>query len=179
MYDFDRMIQNKEDDPLKILVLSDSHSSLRFMYCCVEALKPDAIIHLGDYFDDGQALREDFPHIPVYQVPGNCDSYRCSGRQPQILVERIFGVDFYLTHGHRHNVKMTLGPLLRDARACKVAAVLYGHTHVADLHQEDDCLWVMNPGSCGYFGGSAGLIEVSDGQIRDLRILRDTDITPA
>ena len=30
---------------MKILVFSDSHSSLRFMYRCVEAFKPDAIVH--------------------------------------------------------------------------------------------------------------------------------------
>ena len=38
---------------MKILVLSDSHSALQFMRQCVESVKPDAIIHLGDFFDDG------------------------------------------------------------------------------------------------------------------------------
>ena len=36
---------------MKILVLSDSHSALQFMRQCVESVKPDAIIHLGDFFD--------------------------------------------------------------------------------------------------------------------------------
>lgn len=164
---------------MKILVLSDSHSTISFMRRCVEALKPDAMIHLGDYFDDAVALREEFPGIPMYQVPGNCDRYRCPPGQPEILITRISGADFYLTHGHRHNVKMFLGSLLQDARKAKVAAVLYGHTHLADCHREADGLWVMNPGSCGYYGGSAGLIEVCDGKIRSCRILRDEDlITP-
>ena len=35
---------------MKILVLSDSHSALQFMRQCVESVKPDAIIHLGDFF---------------------------------------------------------------------------------------------------------------------------------
>ena len=48
---------------MKILVLSDSHSSLRFMFSCLEQIAPDAVIHLGDYFDDGAALREAFPGI--------------------------------------------------------------------------------------------------------------------
>ena len=43
---------------MKILVLSDSHSAISFMRCCVEAVCPDAIVHLGDYFDDGQVLAE-------------------------------------------------------------------------------------------------------------------------
>mgnify|MGYP002514515205 CR=1 FL=1 len=43
---------------MKILVLSDSHSALSFMFRCVRKVKPDAIIHLGDYFDDAQALQQ-------------------------------------------------------------------------------------------------------------------------
>ncbi len=43
---------------MNILVLSDSHSTLSFMRRCVETVKPDAIVHLGDYFDDGASLKE-------------------------------------------------------------------------------------------------------------------------
>ena len=161
---------------MKILVLSDSHSAMSFMRRCVEAVKPDALIHLGDFLDDGAALAEEFPGIPFYQVPGNCDRYRCAPGQPEILVERVLGVDLYLTHGHRHNVKLYLGALLRDARDCHVAAALYGHTHIADCHREEDGLWVLNPGSCGYYGGSAGLIEVEQGKICGCRILKDADL---
>ena len=161
---------------MKILVLSDSHSALSFMRRCMNAVKPDVVIHLGDHFDDGESLREEFSGIPFYQVPGNCDRYRCHPDQPEILIPRIGGVDFYMTHGHRHSVKAYLGALLRDARACKVSAALYGHTHVADCHREEDGLWVLNPGSCGYYGGTAGLITVSDGNIRECRILKDEDL---
>lgn len=156
---------------MKILVLSDSHSALSFMRNCIETVRPDAILHLGDYFDDGQAMKEEYPGIPFYQVPGNCDRYRCQPGQPEILVTEIFGVKLYLTHGHRHNVKSYIGLLLRDARACHVDAVLYGHTHQADCTMEEDGLWVLNPGSCGYYGGSAGLIEVKNRKIADCRIL--------
>ncbi len=131
---------------MKILVLSDSHSALSFMYRCVQTIKPDAIIHLGDYFDDGQALHEAFPEIPSYQVPGNCDRYRCPPGQPEILAEQIGGVTLYLTHGHLHRVKSGTGGLLASARESGAAAVLYGHTHQADCRQEPDGLWVLNPG---------------------------------
>lgn len=161
---------------MKILVLSDSHCALSFMRRCIEGVKPNAVIHLGDHFDDGQAMKEEYPGIPFYQVPGNCDRYRCPPGQPEILIYRICGVNLYMTHGHKHSVKTYLGALLRDARAAKVDAVLYGHTHVADCHREEDGLWVLNPGSCGYYGGSAGLIEVSDGRIRECRILRDWEL---
>lgn len=161
---------------MKILVLSDSHSSLRFMYRCVEQVRPNVIIHLGDHFDDGEVLHEDFPGIPLYQVLGNCDRYRCRPGQPEILIPRIDGVDLYMTHGHKHSVKSYLGALLRDARACGADIALYGHTHVADCHQEEDGLWVLNPGSCGYYGGSAGLIETANGTITGCRILKDGDL---
>ena len=39
---------------MKILVFSDSHSAMRFMRNCVDAIKPQAIIHLGDYYDDAE-----------------------------------------------------------------------------------------------------------------------------
>ena len=158
-----------------ILVLSDSHSTLSFMRRCIHGVKPDAIVHLGDHFDDGEAMKEEFPNIRFYQVPGNCDRYRCPDWVPQILIERVCGVPLYMTHGHKHSVKSYLGALLRDARASKVSAVLYGHTHVADCHQEEDGLWVLNPGSCGYFGGSAGLIETENGRILSCRLLREGD----
>ena len=81
-----------------------------------------------------------------------------------------------MTHGHKHSVKSYLGSLLRDARIAKVDAVLYGHTHQADCHREEDGLWVLNPGSCGYFGGSAGLILAENGTIADCRILKEDDL---
>ena len=117
---------------MKILVLSDSHSAISFMRCCVDAVCPDAIVHLGDYFDDGQALAEEYPRIPFYQVPGNCDRFRCPRWAQEIRIEPVLGVPLYMTHGHRHNVKMDTGLLIRDARASRSAAVLYGHTHVAE-----------------------------------------------
>ena len=161
---------------MKIMVLSDSHSAISFMRCCVDAVCPDAIVHLGDYFDDGQALAEEYPRIPFYQVPGNCDRFRCPRWAQEIRIEPVLGVPLYMTHGHRHNVKMDTGLLIRDARASRSAAVLYGHTHVAECRQEPDGMWVLNPGSCGYFDGSAGLMEVSGGRILSCRILRQSDL---
>ena len=161
---------------MKILVLSDSHSAISFMRCCVDAVCPDAIVHLGDYFDDGQALAEEYPRIPFYQVPGYCDRFRCPRWAQEIRIEPVLGVPLYMTHGHRHNVKMDTGLLIRDARASRSAAVLYGHTHVAECRQEPDGMWLLNPGSCGYFDGSAGLMEVSGGRILSCRILRQSDL---
>lgn len=161
---------------MKILVLSDSHSSLRFMRECVAKINPKVVIHLGDYYDDAEALHEEFPHILFYQVPGNCDKYRAPIHAREILVMPIGGVRFYMTHGHIHRVKMVLSLLLRDAREAKSDIALFGHTHEAYCQLEDDGLWVMNPGSCGYYGGSAGLIEIENEKISSCRILRQEDL---
>jgi len=161
---------------MKILVLSDSHSGMSFMRECVKAVKPDAIVHLGDYYDDAQTLSEENPLIPLFQVPGNCDRYRCPPFAQEILILPVCGVMLYMTHGHLHRVKMTTSQLIRDARASKAAAALYGHTHVPECYMEDDGLWVLNPGSCGSWGGTAGLIEVNDGKIVSCRNLELADL---
>lgn len=160
---------------MKILVFSDSHSSLRFMRDAMERVKPDAVIHLGDHYDDGETIGEEYPQVSFYQVPGNCDRYRCSGLVPEILCSRVCGVDLYLTHGHLHKVKQTLSLLLADAKAAKVQAVLYGHTHVADCRLEDG-IWILNPGSCGYGGGSCGIMEVERGKILSCRVLNQQEL---
>lgn len=157
---------------MKILVLSDSHASRHFMRRCVDHAKPDAVVHLGDYFSDAEDLSEEYPHIPFYAVPGNCDRGRGWIREAETKLEIIGGVRFMLTHGHLHQVKMTLTRLMADARAMGVQAALFGHTHEAYCTQEEDGLWVINPGSAGYGGGSAAVIEIRDSKIKDCRIIR-------
>ncbi len=161
---------------MKILVLSDSHAGLHFMRRCISVLRPDAVVHLGDYYDDGAAMAQEHSHILFHQVPGNCDLHRCPLNTPQVLCYPIGGVGFYMTHGHNHRVKSGLGALLADARRSGAQAVLYGHTHRADCHRQEDGLWVLNPGSCGSYGGSAGLIEIEKEEIVGCRIISGADL---
>ena len=160
----------------KILVLSDSHAGLGFMRSCISRVKPDAVIHLGDYYDDGQTMAEEFFHIPFYQVPGNCDRFRCPPWVSEVLSTPVFGVRMFMSHGHRQGVKSGIGRFVADARASGAAAALYGHTHIADCHREEDGMWVMNPGSSGSYGGTAGLIEVEEGVIVSMRLLDMLDL---
>lgn len=144
---------------------------MRFMRQCVERIKPDAIVHLGDYYDDGQTLKELYPHIELHQVPGNCDRYRCPPWVQPRLCYSVCGVRLFMTHGHKHGVKSGTAMLLAEARAMGAQAALYGHTHVAECYREEAGMWVMNPGTSGYGGGSAGLIETKDNTIIACRIL--------
>ena len=161
---------------MKILVLSDSHAGLSFMRRCIRAVRPDAMIHLGDHFGDGEAMAEENPHIPMHQVPGNCDLYRMMRYEPPVRCYDVCGVRLFMTHGHEQKVKQTLVKLLADARQMGAQAALYGHTHTADCRREADGLWVLNPGSCGSSGGSVGLIETENGTITACRILRQADL---
>ena len=146
------------------------------MYRCVETLRPDAVVHLGDHYDDGEALAERYPHIPIHQVAGNCDKYRCPVGARQMLCYRLGGVVVYMTHGHNHNVKTGIGALLSDARRYEAQAVLYGHTHIPDCHREPDGLWVLNPGSAGYRGNSAGVLETDGQAVTACYLLTEKDL---
>lgn len=161
---------------MKILVLSDSHSGLSIMRSCVDAVKPDYILHLGDYMEDGQTIAGEYPHIPLYGVPGNCDRCRCLQPQPEILKPMLGGVRFFMTHGHLHHVKFTYSLIAKKARQSGAACALFGHTHKAFCEQQEDGLWLMNPGACGSMGGSCGLVEIENEKIIACRILRQADL---
>ena len=156
---------------MKILVLSDSHSTLSFMRRCIDAVKPDAVIHLGDHFDDGEAMHEEYPTIPLYQVPGNCDRYRCPPWVQPRLCYDVCGVRLFMTHGHKYGVKTSTAMMIAEARAMHAQAALYGHTHVAECRRDEDGMWILNPGTSGYGGGSAGLIETENNTIISCRII--------
>ena len=106
----------------RILVLSDSHSGNSFMRWCVDSVKPDAIVHLGDYYEDACDLHEEYPMIPFYSVPGNCDRYRVPPHVREVVIENIFGVNMLLTHGHKHWVKQGTELLIRAAQEAGVRA---------------------------------------------------------
>jgi len=161
---------------MKILVLSDSHAALSFMRRCVEKIKPQAVIHLGDFFEDAQALQEDCSHIPFHMVAGNCDRCRCPLSAREMLCYPVGGVMLFMTHGHNYRVKTGIGALTAEARRLGDQAALYGHTHIADCHQEEDGLWVLNPGTCGHFGGTAGIIETNGTKITACHVITGADL---
>ena len=123
---------------MKILVFSDSHRALGTMYDAIERLRPDAVLHLGDHLEDAESMESVFSGVDFYHVPGNCDFFTSA---PPSLTISLDGVRIFLTHGHLFGVKSGL---------TRVGAqlALFGHTHRALLEQQDG-LWLMNPGACG------------------------------
>lgn len=161
---------------MKILVLSDSHSGRSFMRFCIDKVRPEHVIHLGDHYEDGTVMAEEYPHIRFHQVPGNCDRYRMVGSVPDILCYPIGGVKLFMTHGHKHAVKSDIHGVMADAREQGAQVVLFGHTHSPLCFQAEDGLWVMNPGACGSWGGSAGVVEIQDEKITACRVVRQADL---
>lgn len=160
---------------MKILVMSDSHSGLRFMRFCIDRLKPQHVIHLGDLMEDAQAISEEYPHIRFHMVPGNCDSYVLRNREPAVLCYSVDNVRLMMTHGHLHGVKSDLSRLIQEAKQAQAQGVLFGHTH-EKLCLRDGDLWVINPGSCRSDHGTVALLETADGKISACTILGQADI---
>lgn len=127
-----------------LLVLSDSHGNLNNMILAVKRTNPDSIIHLGDCWADAVQLQKEFPHIPMEQVPGNCDG-------PNGFLERILlieGKKVLICHGHTFNVKAGYLNLEMAAREREVDAALFGHTHRV-FYDHNNGIIMLNPGSIG------------------------------
>lgn len=164
---------------MKLLVLSDSHSSLRFMRECVRVVRPDCVIHLGDYAEDGQVIHSENPQIAFYQVPGNCDGFYGGSQGESVKLCELDGVKLLLTHGHRFQVKTGIEKLVAYGRSCGVQGVLFGHTHMALCRREEAGMWILNPGAAGFCGGSAGIMEISGGKITACRIIGQAELDAA
>lgn len=146
---------------MKLLVLSDSHRSLRAMRDAVELEQPDYVIHLGDLERDAQLLSQEYPLLPITGVPGNCDGFPTEPLQRLVTYE---GVRVLMSHGHIWSVKSGYGTAIAAAEHCGAHLVLFGHTHVPYCQQLDSGLWVMNPGSCRD-SGSYGLALIQQGRL--------------
>jgi uncharacterized protein len=123
---------------MKIGVVSDTHGLLRPEVTA--ALKGvELILHLGDVGDVG-ILRKLEKIAPVTAVRGNIDREGECARLPGTEVTEVQGSSIYLLH----NVEK----LDLDPAAAGFAAVLYGHSHKAQIQRRKGVLY-FNPGSCG------------------------------
>ena len=131
---------------MHILVFSDTHRRASGMIRILADQKPDLLIHLGDLESDLRDVRAVFPSLRILSVPGNCDFV------PDEVMETVIGgFRFFLCHGHQYGVKSGLGRLKAEAKRREVRVVLYGHTHVAHLEEEDGIIY-LNPGTASGFG---------------------------
>lgn len=128
---------------MRIAVISDTHGMNKdIIETLVSMDKPDMLIHLGDYVDDGEKISKVLG-IPITIVAGNGDPG--SNYDEDQLIE-INGKKLFLTHGHRYKVVRNLDTLYYKAMEMGADIALYGHTHVP-VNIVYDNLIIMNPGS--------------------------------
>ncbi len=146
---------------MRLFVFSDSHGTVAPMLRLVEALRPDAVAHLGDYVRDAEALRAAFPGL--VSVRGNCD---WDDAAPLSAEFALGGVRVFACHGHRYGVKTGLDALCNAGWFSGAGLVLFGHTHVPLRRREGDML-LLNPGSARR---TYAEVELSDGKILSAEI---------
>ena len=126
---------------MKILVVSDSHglsNELQEIKKRHES-EVEAFIHCGD-----SELPYNSPELHRFlYVRGNCDYAK---EFPDERIEDIEGLRFFVTHGHRYNVKMTLMNLYYRAQEAGAKIVCFGHSHIAGAESINGTLFI-NPGS--------------------------------
>lgn len=147
---------------MKLLVVSDVHGDYQRLCDAVEAEKDaDAVIFLGDGLAQAEMLQDEYPALRVYTVRGNCDYASFS---PAEALCAFDGVLVFYTHGHTYGVKSGLSELSCAGRARQAQLVLYGHTHIPRL-QEDDGVVLFNPGALSGPRASYGVVTLAHGHI--------------
>lgn len=147
---------------MRLGIIADTHGLLRPEVFEIFA-EVDLILHAGD-IGPPALLTELEALAPVLAVFGNTDGWDIRARLPQVVEQRLEGLDFVLTHGDQ------LGSPTPEAlhRAWPAAdVIIYGHTHRPLLTTVDVVRTVMNPGGAGPrrfdLPASVGIMELETG----------------
>lgn len=143
---------------MRILVVSDTHGDFYSLKHAVAAQpKAEAVIHCGDGAGQAELLPSLCPGKRIVAVRGNCD---WSSQLPPTETVELGGKRIFVTHGHLYRAKFTLTDLVYAAREQQADILLFGHTHQA-LTDYQDGLTIMNPGACGGYGATYGILEIT------------------
>lgn len=122
---------------MKIAIVSDTHidNMRKFPEWIMQHLEGvDLIIHSGDI--ENPAVIDHLKDMaPVYAVRGNCDRHL-----HELPIIRTISIG---------SIEITVGHKPSDARRAvlpETKVMIYGHTHIALINQEENLL-VINPGS--------------------------------
>jgi putative phosphoesterase len=142
---------------VKVLVTSDSHGKAALLAQIVEREQADYVIHCGDFCTDKAQL----PSVAMSVVRGNCDYEEVANEEEVTLA----GYHFFVTHGHRHQVKASLLPLSLLAQERGADIVCFGHSHFPLCEQEGQTLFI-NPGSIisprGYTVPTYAIVDLAE-----------------
>jgi len=149
---------------MKVIVVSDTHGRIDDFISKINSMeKPQLIIHLGDYVEDGEKIKS-ITKVGTIIVKGNGDYFNKTYKDDEVIY--IGGKRFFITHGHKYGVKYGLNNLLYRGEEVGADIILFGHTH-APLIVKDSNIMIMNPGSASYPRGierkkTFGIIEIEE-----------------
>lgn len=159
-----------------LLAFGDSHrysTVLAEMTKIIRREQPQFFVHTGDNYVDFQRLQQT-TGLPGHSVRGNCDYY-LPAEVPEELVFSLHGFNIFLTHGHQYGAKHCLSLLVERARDLNAQAVIFGHSHV-QLVREEEGILLVNPGSIPLPRGNSesgyAIIFVKSGKLQaELRVI--------
>lgn len=142
---------------MRLLVISDVHERPGALWRVLEE-QPNinGVIFLGDGLRHAENAAREYPDLPFYMVPGNCD---LTADLPAAREETFGGKRVFFTHGHKYRVKYGMDMLMQEAVSRRADIVLFGHTHRPYEHYEDG-IHYLNPGSLMY-GGTYGYVDIT------------------
>lgn len=127
------------------VVISDTHGHGENLDSLSRVFEEcDYIFHLGDGRADMCFIEEKYP-LKAYSFKGNCD-FGVGLREEVVEIE---GVTLFACHGDRYRVKNTLSDLSAEAKRRGATIALYGHTHRAEIAEENGVTLVC-PGTLKY-----------------------------
>jgi len=130
-------------EKIEIIVVSDNHGDRRSLAkVLADNQITDYVFHCGDsMFDNDDELMRN-----LIKVRGNSD-FRADYYPNTVTQELTNGMTVFMAHGHRHDRYSAENTYLLEA-AMKAGAsfAFYGHTHFADVSQENGVI-IVNPGS--------------------------------
>jgi len=149
---------------MRIVVVSDTHGKIDHFVNKLKSMdRPQLIIHLGDYAEDGEKIQS-LTNVETIIVKGNGDYFNKNYEEDRLI--EIGGKKFFITHGHKYNVRYRLDNLMYKGEEVNADIVLYGHTHVPVILKESNMI-IMNPGSVSLprtieKEKTFGIIEIGD-----------------
>ncbi len=145
---------------MKVLIISDSHQRLNTLVRIYEKEAPDIVICAGDHSKDGEELSFIFPQSKYYIVRGNCDYF--DRRYDDEMVIELGGFKILLAHGHEYRVKHSYISIRERGKRLGCDLVIFGHTHVPYLSQEDG-ITLFNPGAV--YENEYGILNIIDNKL--------------
>lgn len=131
---------------MKVLIVSDTHSSNGNLYEVIEKENPiDMIIHLGD----GEGVEEEIPmitNVPMHIIRGNNDFFSRLPRDKEFF---LGDHHVFISHGHAYMVSVTDEHIIDEAKGRGADIVMYGHTHKPSVKKKKG-ITILNPGSLSY-----------------------------